>query len=277
MRWLHFILSHSIFISFCAVALCYQTYELLRIPADNVVYVLVFSSTLCSYNAYWLLSKLSFNSKLSFRGFITRHLSNVLLFTASSISVLLCLYYIPEVIELLLIGGLLTVLYTAPLWPGRWVRPAKNLGFIKTFLLALTWTYVTIAIPAQLKVSEVDQTFALLFAARLLFMLMLCAIFDSRDSEIDKVRGLKSLATDVSSKTLHAIMLGSFILYLIAGTALRSQLHSPSQTAAFVITGAVVLLVYMLSLKKQGYIFYYFIVDGLMLFSALATFVAAIV
>jgi len=32
--------------------------------------------------------------------------------------------------------------------------------------------------------------------------------------------------------------------------------------------------VYRLSLRKQGYLFYYFGVDGLMLFSSLATIVA---
>ena len=36
------------------------------------------------------------------------------------------------------------------------------------------------------------------------------------------------------------------------------------------------LVVYFFSTRKQGYLFYYFVVDGLMLFSALATFVAGI-
>ncbi len=275
MRWLHFILSHSIFISFCAVALCYQTYTLLSLPSNNFVYLLVFSSTLCSYNAYWILSKFYFNAEVSFFRFIALHLSNVLLFVLSSLAVLLCLFYVPEVLKFVLIAGLLTVLYTLPLWPGKWIRPAQYFGFIKTFLLALTWTYVTIVLPAKLKFDELDQTFVLLFTARLLFMLMLCAIFDSRDSAVDKVRGLKSLATDVSKRALHVIMLISFTLYIIAGIALRYQLHSVEQTLAFIATGALVFMIYILSLKKQGYIFYYFIVDGLMLFSALATFVAA--
>jgi len=42
MRWLQFILSHSIFISICAAALCYQTFELLHIPFNYFIYGLVF-------------------------------------------------------------------------------------------------------------------------------------------------------------------------------------------------------------------------------------------
>lgn len=275
MRWLHFILSHSIFISLCAVALCYQTYTLLGLPSNNLVYLLVFSSTLCGYNGYWLLSKFYFNKSVSFRGFMTVNFSNVVLFILPIVSVLLCLYYDPAVLRFVVIAGVLTVLYTLPLLPGKWTKPPRNMGFIKTFLLALTWSYVTIVIPAQVSFYEIDLTFLLLFAARLLFMLMLCAIFDSRDSEMDKVRGLKSLATDVNKRTLHVIMLSCFALYIISGIALRFQFHSVAQMISFVITGAMVLMVYYLSLKKQGYVFYYFVVDGLMLFSALATFVAA--
>lgn len=277
MRWLHFVLSHSIFVSVCAAALCYQTYVLLNLPPDNIVYLVVFSSTLCSYNAYWLLSKLYFSKTVSWIQFIRSHLSNVLLCSLSLLSLIVCLIYMPEVIKFLVIAGILTVLYTIPVWPGRILNPIFNLGFIKTVLLALTWTYVTIAVPAQVRIAEIDYPAVLLFLTRFLFMLMLCSIFDSRDSEVDKVHGLKSLATDVTGQALKIIMLTTFALYIITGIILRFELQSLAQTVAFIITGATVLIVYFLSLKKQGYIFYYFIVDGLMLFSAIATFLAAIV
>lgn len=275
MRWLHFILSHSIFISLCAVALCFQTYVLLGLKPDYLIYLLVFSCTLCSYNAYWLLSKFHFNKTLPFSKFIIRNFSNLVLVLLSSIAVLFCMIYVPGVVGFLAVAGMLTVFYTLPLWPGSSLKPATSLGFIKTLLLALTWTYVTIVIPAREKMGEIDQAFTLLFATRFFFMLMLCSIFDNRDSHFDKLRGLKSLATDVSSHTLHKIMIGSFCLYIIFGIALRSYLDSGAQTIAFLLTGVTVLLVYLLSLKKQDYIFYYFVVDGMMLFSATATFVAA--
>ena len=54
---------------------------------------------------------------------------------------------------------------------------------------------------------------------------------------------------------------------------MASACASPS----FLQTSTIALLVvYFLSTRQQGYLFYYFVVDGLMLFSALTTFVAGI-
>jgi len=44
---------------------------------------------------------------------------------------------------------------------------------------------------------------------------------------------------------------------------------------AFLITGGFVWWVYTLSLKNQGYLFYYFLVDGLMLVSATVSVIAS--
>ena len=48
------------------------------------------------------------------------------------------------------------------------------------------------------------------------------------------------------------------------------------QLVALQISTLALSVVYFYATKKQGYFFYYFIVDGLMLFSALATYIAGI-
>jgi 4-hydroxybenzoate polyprenyltransferase len=276
MKWLQFILSHSIFISFCAVALCYQTFHLLHIPVNYFVYGLVFFATLSSYNAYWLISKYHFSRDNSLAVFFVRNFSNVFFFIIAAVGLLYCLYFLPEAIPTVLIAVLLTFVYSIPLWPVKKLAFTRKAGFLKTVLLAFTWTYVTVIIPAQQAVFISNLSEGLLFAARFLFMLMLCVIFDSRDINVDKIHSLRSLATDVSRKSLLWIMALVFILYLAAGFLLRYYFNDNAQITAFLITGLLTLFVYRLSLKKQGYFFYYFLVDGLMLFSALATFVASI-
>jgi uncharacterized membrane protein len=105
---------------------------------------------------------------------------------------------------------------------------------------------------------------------------LLCIIFDMRDMKVDKMHALHSLATDVSKRMLKSIMLLAFMLYLGAGLIVRYHLNDNAQLVAFLITGLVVWMVYQASLKKQGYIFYYFVVDGLMLFSSALTFIASL-
>jgi hypothetical protein len=71
-------------------------------------------------------------------------------------------------------------------------------------------------------------------------------------------------------------MLISFTGYMIAGILFRHWFAGEAQLIAFILNGVLVWWVYRLSLKKRGYYFYYFGVDGLMLLSALTHFLATI-
>ncbi len=276
MKWLQFILSHSIFISLCAVALCYQTFLLLHAPFNNYIYGLIFFATLSSYNFYWLISKYYFNHDIAVLLFLKRNFSNLLLFMFADFGLIYCIVKQPNIIPHILVAVVLTLLYSVPLWPVKALAFTRKAGFLKTVLLAFTWTYVTVIIPVQQSLFISNVSVTLLFSARFLFMLMLCIIFDSRDILVDKIHSLRSLATDVSRGALKMIMLVVFSLYLICGLFLRYYFDDIPQIIAFLVTGGITLLVYTMSLRKQGYFFYYFLVDGLMLFSAVASFVATI-
>ncbi len=276
MKWFQFILSHSIFISICAAALCYQSFLLLHLPVNHFVSGLIFFATLCSYNFYWLISKYHFSNRQPLEVFLKKNLSNVICFSIAAFGLLLCLLYLPGIIPSVSIAVLLTLLYSVPLWPVKALAFSRKAGFLKTMLLAFTWCYVTVLIPVMHTADVINISVYLLFSARFFFMLMLCLIFDSRDIVIDKIHSLRSLATDVSRPALRMIMTIVFSLYLICGFFLRFYFDSHIQQLAFLITGLATLYIYRLSLKPQGYFFYYFLVDGLMLFSVIASYVASI-
>lgn len=275
MKWLHFILSNSIFIAVCAVALCFQTAILLHISLPGYLYIFIFFSTLCSYNFYWLLSAFSFSGQPLWH-VIKRYSSNAVFFALGFLGVLFSLPHIQKLIPVICIGVLLTILYTAPLLPFKIFRIARRAGLFKTFLLALTWAFVTVFIPYQQAPSGNLITLFILFSNRFFFMLMLCIIFDARDTQIDEIRGLQSLTTIISPHNVNYIMYAIFVAYIINGIVLRIYYNEPMQIVALLLTGIVTAIVYFLSLKKQDYFFYYFLVDGLMLFSSLATYVASI-
>lgn len=275
MRWLNFILSHSIFIALCALALCYQSFTLLHIQPRWYVYAFIFCATLCSYNFYWLISKYSFSKRQPSGTFLTTNISYTIIFLLSAAGMGVSFLFIPGAFIWVLIAILLTLLYSLPLWPAPFAKRFRRAGFLKTTLLAFTWAYVTVILPA-IPVLKTDlQPVAVLFIARFFFMLMLCVIFDMRDMGVDKIHGLHSLATDVSKPVLKNIMLLAFALFIAAGILVRYQFNDLPQLVAFTCTGVVIWFVYRLSFKKQGYLFYYFLVDGLMLVSAGLTFLAA--
>lgn len=276
MRWLHFILSHSIFIAICALALCYQTFVLLQVRHNAYVYVFVFSSTLCSYNFYWLLSKFSFSKKRITTAFFKQNIAYIFLGVSAAICAGWTLYFLPGSLWYVTLAAAFTVLYSLPLWPFGWAIALRRAGVFKTLLLAFTWAYVTVIIPAIPVLQSNISSVLALFVARFFFVGMLCAIFDRRDAAVDKIRGLHSLATVTNKRSLSIIMIISFLIYVAAGILVRMHFADTAQLVAFLITGLVVAYVYLLSLKKQGYLFYYFLVDGMMLFSASATFIATL-
>lgn len=276
MRWLRFILSYSIFASLCAVALCYQTFILLHLEPSRVLYAFVFFATLCSYNFYWFLSKYSFNAKQPLMLFLNRNQVYIYLFVLAGLGMLYCLYLLPQILYHVGIAVALTLAYTMPLWPFAWAKYLRRIGILKTILLALTWAYVTVIIPAAALLETQTAPVLSLMIARFFFVGMLCVIFDRRDMKLDETHAIHSIATDLSRATLQKLMLVAFIIYQAAGLLVRYHFSDGYQFAAFIITGLVVGWVYLLSLKPRGYLFYYFVVDGLMLFSAAATFVASL-
>ncbi len=100
-------------------------------------------------------------------------------------------------------------------------------------------------------------------------MMMICIIFDSRDAAVDKIRGLKSLATDINPMFIHYLTGVVFFGYAYTSYKMESYGIAGSQVIALLLTGLITLFVYYSSLKKRGYFFYYFLVDGLMFLSAM--------
>lgn len=257
------------------MALCYQTVLLLGDTGNAYLYLLIFFSTLASYNLYWLLSRWKFsmhNPKTALKDGI----SNLLILFLASIGTFLCFMFIPQIWPWLAGSVLLTLLYSLPLWPVKIPFGLKEVGFLKTFLLALAWAYTTVFVPASLNEAGDDIRVWMLFLTRFLFMLMLCIMFDSRDAMVDRIHSLKTLATDLNPPAVRLLMIITFLLYMLVGLIFRVVFNDLHQTIAFMLVGLVTFLVYLRSVKEQGYFFYYFVVDGLMLFSSLSAYLATI-
>jgi 4-hydroxybenzoate polyprenyltransferase len=277
MRVLHFILSHSIFVACCAVGLCFQTNILLHVPHNENLYGFIFFSTLCSYNFYWLLSKFYFSNRQFDLLFIKKQFTFFLIFFVAIIGTFLFVWKLPSLFTYILVGIFFTLLYSLPLWPFSFTKKLQTAGLFKTVLLSLTWAYVTTFLP----VLEFDNTsftptlsVLLLFATRFFFMLLLCIIFDTRDISIDKINGLHSLATDVSKKKLRTVLFIVYFLHLIMALLFCFCYANLTQASAYIFVGVIFWVMYVQSLKNKSYVFYYFGVDGLMLLSAVASWVA---
>lgn len=276
MKWLYFIVSHSIFIAFCAVAMVFQTSLLLKQPVDIFVYGFIFFATCCSYNCYHIVSKTVYMHRQNVAGMIKNEKTGVMVFLLSAAGLLYCLYQHPLPVTHLFAAFLFTCLYTLPVLPFRPLHVLRKAGALKTFLLAFTWAYVTVFLPLQKNYLQLSSTGCIVFTRCFLFMLMLCIIFDNRDKKVDKIRGLHSLATVLQPAPLQVVIYLVFAI-LFAVNFLYAQYNiTLAQSISLHISTLALLAVYFYSLKKRTYLFYYFIVDGMMIISALATYLAGI-
>lgn len=276
MKWLHFILSHSIFVAICAVGLAFQTGQLLHVDISVYLYGFIFFATLCSYNFYWILSRYAFSDSESAAAFLKKEVTGIFLLLVSAIGFVICLFQSSVYLNHVVTAVLLTLIYSIPLLPVKALHFTRKAGVLKTVLLAFTWAYVTAFIPLQKDWALLNGADVFILTRRFLFMLMLCIIFDNRDMAVDKIRGLHSLATVLKPNQL--LLLIAFIFIVLFGTNFWSVSYgiSLAQSIALQTSTIALLIVYFLSTRRQGYLFYYFLVDGLMLFSALATFIAGI-
>lgn len=270
-RLFQFILSHSIFISFCAAALSLQTLQLLSLHFNSYVLAFIFFATLAGYNAYWMISRYSFNRRIAFISFLQKNNSSFFVLLSALAGLVYCFAKLHLVMYNIVITFVLLAFYAIPVMPFKQLHFARKAGFLKTILLAFTWAIVTTLIPLQISFFQMDKAVLLIFMNRFLFMLMLCIIFDKRDAAIDKIRGLQSLATGIKPSLLHYLMVFIFVTYLYVSYSLKAYAVTLPEIAGLIVTGVATVLVYVSSLKKRGYLFYYFLVDGLMCFSALLT------
>ncbi len=273
-RLFQFILSHSIFIAFCAAALSFQTGQLMGIAVSGYLLSFIFFGVLAGYNAYWLISRYSFSSTHSFRSLFATSPYSFFVLISALLGMLFCLIYFYWVLSNMLIAGILFVLYLLPILPFKQLKWIRRIGFLKTVLLAFTWALITTLIPLQVPIWAMGSLASLVFIGRFLFMLLLCIIFDKRDEGVDKIRGLQSLATLFRPLILHFLIAVIFIGYIFINYCMKGYGVKIVQVIALTMIGLVTLIMYIVSMQKKGYLFYYFGVDGLMFFSAFLTWLA---
>ncbi len=268
-----FIFKHSFFIAVCAIFLCAQTYILFKISPDFNLLLFVFMATLCSYNFYWMLpgARLILNGAAA--QFLKKYTAGVFIFTSSALTIIVFIVFNTQYIVPVGIAMLLTLLYSLPLWPlqRKWFKYIP--GVLKPILLAFTWAYVTVMIPLWGKAVP-GSALIHWFAVQWIFVFLLCLLFDKRDHVTDKIHGLSTLANTISFKNLKLVWYACFIALMVLQQWFLIE-HQPFLLAlVFSILYVYLLALWRLSTTKRGPFFYYFLVDGSMLLSALLTLAA---
>jgi 4-hydroxybenzoate polyprenyltransferase len=265
-----FFVYSNLFIATCAVLMINQTYQLLlHVPPNRYFLAFVFSATIASYSFHWYLTTLpeKFSSRSSW---LRRHrkFHLVLFFIGITASAFFALYFI-EYWRFLLFSVLLTFLYSAPKLPHRWFRALLSVAIGKTIFLAMVWMYVTTILPIAITGNEWSTEMILFCIGRFFFIYAICIMFDYRDREEDKAEGIRSMITYFSEKGIDYLFFVSLFVFAVATILLWWFNFSTTDVILILIPGIIIALIYRTAKKNFSDVFYYFILDGLMMLSAL--------
>jgi 1,4-dihydroxy-2-naphthoate octaprenyltransferase len=266
-----FFLYSSLYISFCAVLMVYQTSLLFKLPVSAPFLFFTFFATICSYNFHWYLTP-DFSSPSKRVNWSQHHKTLHLgLYFIGIIGSIVCFFFISAHWFALLIATGITFLYSAPKVPLPFFRFLRKIAIGKTIFLATVWTYVSAILPVIIAGAPLTTSIVLFAFNRFFLIYAICILFDFRDREEDKVSGIRSLITLLDEKGIDRLFIFSMIAFLLSTVSLLlvSNHISPVAELALLIPGGILCSLYSYAKQHFTDFLYYFVLDGLMMLSGL--------
>ncbi len=265
-----FFLFSSLYIALCAVVMVHQTYQLLIHTRPSAgLSGFVFFATICSYNFHWYLSPYSVTSSQRIRWAQQHKGWHLLLYFIGLAGSVVFFFTISEHWLALAFGAFVTFLYSAPKLPHPFFKGLKKIAIGKTIFLSIVWMYVTTVLPVIISGKEWTIDFILFALSRFFLIYSICILFDYRDREDDKREGIKSMITYLGEKGINTLFFISLALFAAATIGLYPYHHSFFIILVLLIPGIIVAALYNYAKKNFSDYLYYFVLDGLMMFSGL--------
>jgi len=269
-RLFRFFVYSNLFIAACAILMVNQTYDLLlHSSPDKYLAGFVFSATICSYSFHWYLTSQSLVESPRIEWLKRYRVFHLIFFfiglTGSGIFFFLLL---PHWHWLLVSAGI-TFLYSAPKIPHPWFRALRKVAIGKTIFLALVWMYVTTLLPVIISGTRFTAPIILFVISRFFFIYAICIMFDFRDRADDKAAGIRSMVTWFSEKGVDRLFFISLLIFTICTLGLFFYNFSVLNILLLLTPGIITAAIYEYAKRNFTDFLYYFILDGLMMLSAL--------
>jgi len=248
----------------------HQTDQLLQLQYDFPDYYLfVFFATLCSYNFHWYLTPDMPEKTLRINWTNNNKSLHLALFLIGFCGS--AWYFFHFIGHWFWVMGavVLTFLYSAPklhFFPFYYLR---KIAVGKTIFLAFVWMYVTSFLPIAIDDHHWGLPAILFCISRFFLIYAICIIFDYRDRPFDRLQGIRSMITNFSEQGVDRLFVVS-ILVFAASTAWFCYLQSNwINLVLLLIPGIITAGLYPYAKKNFSDYLYYFVLDGLMMLSAL--------
>lgn len=165
----------------------------------------------------------------------------------------------------------LTFLYSAPKLQVFPFNHLKKVAIGKTIFLSFVWMYVTTFLPIAIDDQHWDLSAALLCIHRFFLIYAICIIFDYRDRLYDRQQGIRSMITQFSEQGVNVIFRISLFIFFVSTAWFCYLQENWILFVALLIPGIITGILYPYAKRNFSDYLFYFVLDGLMMLSALLT------
>lgn len=164
----------------------------------------------------------------------------------------------------LIIPGILSLAYVLPFLSGK--RRLRDLNFIKIFLVAIVWAWVSVLLPYLELGKPLDSSLIFMALERAFFVFAITLPFDIRDMEVDAHNDVKTIPARIGarkSKYLAAGLMAVSMFFVL----LNTYMHFYSLWTAFGLLISAFITVFVINYSDRTEEDYFFtgLVDGMML------------
>jgi len=215
----------NVYIAVAAVALTAQTQLILfgKFELDTLS-VLVFFATMFIYASHRLVGLFSVKKFLKEGRFhiINTYKNHIWIYTGIAvIGLIYAFFQVSFRVQLaLVLPGLISLGYVIPFLGFKKNRKLRlrDLNWIKIFLIAIVWAYVTVILPI-IEIRSVSWSDVLIFVERAVFIFMITLPFDIRDLKVDQYNNVKTIPAVYGIPFTMKLVFASLIFLLILASA----------------------------------------------------------
>lgn len=263
----------NVYIAVAAVALTAQTQLILfgKFELDTLS-VLVFFATMFIYASHRLVGLFSVKKFLKEGRFhiINTYKNHIWIYTGIAvIGLIYAFFQVSFRVQLaLVLPGLISLGYVIPFLGFKKSRKLRlrDLNWIKIFLIAIVWAYVTVILPI-IEIRSVSWSDVLIFVERAVFIFMITLPFDIRDLKVDQYNNVKTIPAVYGISFTMKLVFASLIFLLILASA--NYLFVPDSPIYFAAFGLWLSLIstyifIRISINKTDDYYFTGLLDGTM-------------
>lgn len=247
----NFYLYSSLHIGLCGVYLYLFTISRFDLNVDFKYALFTLSSTIFVYSIHRLIG-INKVKKFSHKGrfaIIELFRNHILIYALISFAISSFLFFYFDISRILLIfgAGLISILYTIPIFGNS--KRLRDFSFIKIFLIAIVWSYVTGAVPMY----EQGVSLSLIiiyFIEIMIFFIGITIPFDVRDYSVDTANNVKTLPILLGRR--FSIKLSIILLLITILVDLLMTYQNNLSYSGFICIATTVTLTALTIKKIQG-------------------------